>query len=183
MAHPASRRSRKIIKSFEAKSLEKRSLMMKIADSLSSFFGSIWFLFLNTALFALWIIINLNLIPGIKPFDPYPFFMLVTIVSIEAIFLTNIVLMSQTRQNIASTIREELQLQVNLIAEKEITKTLQLIKKIAEKEGIKLTSDPDLEEMIKDTNVSYIERKLEEQITKNPTITSPVEAKLEQQTK
>jgi uncharacterized membrane protein len=74
-----------------------------------------------------------------------------------------VVLMSQNREKQINTLRDELQLQVELITEKEITKTLFLLKKILEKHDIKY-SDKELEEMLKEVDTSYIERKLEQQL-------------------
>lgn len=147
-----------IIQSFEAKELKKRPFVVKIADQLTSFFGSIWFLIFNIAFFAGWILFNQG--------DRYPFPLLTTIVSLEAIFLTLVVLISQQRQSQVATIREEIDMQINRISEKEITKTLEILKKIAEKQGIKL-DDSELDEMLKTLELSYIERKLEEQLPKN----------------
>jgi len=98
----------------------------------------------------------------------FPFFFLTTGVSLEAIILTIIVLVSQQRQSQVGKIREELDMQVNKIAEKEISKSLSILKRIAEKQGINLSEDTELDEMIKGISVSYIERKLEEQLAGKP---------------
>lgn len=71
--------------------------------------------------------------------------------------------MSQNRQSQIATLRDELQLQVELISEKEISKVLNLLKKVLEKHNIKVT-DHELEEMLEAVDTSYIERKLEEQL-------------------
>jgi len=156
-----------IVQSFEAKEMKKRPFIIKMADRLTSFFGSVWFLTFNLVLFLFWIIANLGYINGIQIFDPFPFFFLTTGVSLEAIMLTIVVLVSQQRQSQVGKIREELDMQVNRIAEKEITKALFILKKIAEKQEIKLDNDIELEEMLKGIEVSYIERKLEEQLSDN----------------
>ncbi|MGD8744053.1 MAG: DUF1003 domain-containing protein [Candidatus Woesebacteria bacterium] len=156
-------RTHNIIRSFEAKALRKRPLSIKIADKLTSYFGSLFFLLLNIFLFTFWILINAGKIPGIPVFDPYPYVLLITFVSLEAIILTTVVLMSQNRQSQIATLRDELQLQVELITEKEISKVLNLLKKVLEKHNIKVT-DHELEEMLEAVDTSYIERKLEEQL-------------------
>jgi uncharacterized membrane protein len=156
-------RTHNIIRSFEAKALRKRPLSIKIADKLTSYFGSLFFLLLNIFLFTFWILINAGKIPGIPVFDPYPYVLLITFVSLEAIILTTVVLMSQNRQSQIATLRDELQLQVELISEKEISKVLNLLKKVLEKHNIKVT-DHELEEMLEAVDTSYIERKLEEQL-------------------
>ncbi|HCR36204.1 hypothetical protein A2130_03325 [Candidatus Woesebacteria bacterium GWC2_33_12] len=146
----------RIVQSFEAKELKKRPFIIKIADRLTSFFGSISFLILNLLFFVSWIIFN--------KFDKFPFPMLTMIVSLEAIFLTIVMLVSQQRQTHIATIREELDMQINKYSEREITKILNLLKLIAEKQGVKL-EDKELDEMLNELELGYIERKLEEQLT------------------
>jgi len=79
--------------------------------------------------------------------------------------LAIVVLMSQNRQSYISTLREELDMQVNLISEREITKVLKLLKEIRNKLAQEEIADPELEEMIKRVDTSYIERQLEEQLS------------------
>lgn len=156
-------KSRKIIKSFEAEALRKRSLSIKIADSFTSKFGTVSFLFGNILVYGGWIYLNSGKIPWFYPVDPFPYSFLNSFVSLEAIFLTVIVLISQNRANQIDKLRQELQLQVNLYSEKETTKILQLVKKLADEKGIKI-EDAEIEEMLKEIDASYIERKLEEQL-------------------
>lgn len=157
------RRSGQIIRSFKAKALKRRSLSVKIADTLTSYFGSLGFLLINLVIFTAWILINNGKIPGVPVFDPYPYVLLITTVSLEAIILATIVLISQNRESQISTLRDELQLQVELIAEREITKILKLLNELLKERGIKLT-DRELEEMLEVIDTSYIERKLKDQL-------------------
>lgn len=153
-----------LIESFEAKALKKRPLGIKIADSLTLSFGSILFLIVNMLFFTGWILINTSKVPQIPVFDPFPFILLTMLVSLEAIILSIIVLMSQSRQSYITTLREELDMQVNLISEREITKVLRLLKLLLEEKGIAF-KDSELEEMVKETDISYIERRLAQQLT------------------
>lgn len=166
----------KIIKSLEARELKKRSWSVRLADDLTSVFGSFFFLSLNCLFFVVWLLVNTGKIPGITPFDSFPFPLMTTMVSLEAIILTLIVLMSQNRQSFISSLREEIDMQVNIVAEKEITKILQILYKISEKQGITL-SDADLSDMLKEIEVGYIERQLEKQMTQGskPLIQNVVE--------
>lgn len=157
------RRSHRIIRSFEAEALRKRPLTVKIADFFTSSFGTVAFLLGNILIYGCWIYINSGKLSGFTPIDPYPYSFLNSFVSLEAIFLTVIVLISQNRQNQRDTLRNELGLQVELISEKENTKILKLLKKILENKE-KYADDPELEEMIMEIDASYIERKLEEQL-------------------
>ena len=102
---------------------EHSTTLQRIADWIAWFSGSMPFLMLNGAWFIIWII--LNTVPiGIQPFDPYPFGLLTMIVSLEAIFLSCFVLVSQNRQAYKDRIRNELDYQVNLKAELGVTTLL-----------------------------------------------------------
>lgn len=156
-------RRRRFVHSYEAKALSQRTVWEKFADYITGWSGSIPFLVINVYFFALWIILNIDIIPGIVAFDPFPFGLLTMIVSLEAIILSVFVLLSQNRSSHRDLIRDELQLQVNLISEEEITKSLQLLAEIREQLGIK-KEDPELTRMLERINTSYIERTLEKQI-------------------
>jgi len=158
-------RRRQFYRSFEAQMLQQRSFFTRISDDLTNAFSSTTFLLVNVLWFIAWIIINIGLLPEIEPFDPFPFGLLTMALSIEAIILAIIILVSQNRTSYVDTLREELHLQINLIAEEEITKVLKVLAEVREKMGIK-EKDPELEEMIKRTNTSYIERSLVNQIQK-----------------
>ncbi len=158
------RSRRRIINSFEAKANNSRSLSEKIADMMTIRFGSMVFLVVNALWFLLWIVINTHLIPGIIPFDPFPFGLLTMIVSLEAIFLSIIVLISQNRASKIDDIRDEIGLQINTIAEEEITKMMELQVLILKKHGIDVSQDNELQQMLEPTDKGRIERVLEKQL-------------------
>jgi len=157
------KRSRHIIRSFEAQELKKRPFIVKVVDALTTSFGTIAFLLGNIIIYGFWILANTGRIPGIPIIDPYPYSFMNSFVSIEAIFLSIIVLMSQNRENQRDTLRSELGLQVELISEKEITKILDLLREILENQK-NHKHDPELEEMTEELDAGYIERKLIEQL-------------------
>ena len=157
------KRSRHIIRSFEAQELKKRPFIVKVVDALTTSFGTIAFLLGNLIIYGFWILANTGKIPGIPIIDPYPYSFMNSFVSIEAIFLSIIVLMSQNRENQRDTLRSELGLQVELISEKEITKILDLLREILENQK-NHKHDPELEEMTEELDAGYIERKLIEQL-------------------
>jgi uncharacterized membrane protein len=99
---------------------DKRTFVQKTADSIAEFSGSIPFLLLHVAAFGLWIGVNWIPIPGLKPFDPYPFGFLTLAVSLEAIFLSVFVLLSQNRQAAKDRVHADIEYDVNLKAELEI---------------------------------------------------------------
>lgn len=163
--HHSSERRRQFFKSFEAKSLKSRSFLTQVADDLTEAFGSTTFLFLNAIFFVVWIIINAEIIPGLPAFDPFPYGLLTMAVSLEAIFLSIFVLVSQNRSSYISSIREEVHLRVNLIAEEEITKVLEVLAEMRKEMGIK-KQDQELEEMLRRIDTNYIERSILEQINR-----------------
>ncbi len=99
---------------------DKRTLVQKAADGIAAFAGSIPFLCLHVAWFSSWIFANTIGIPGIPRFDPFPFGLLTLSVSLEAIFLSVFVLLSQNRQAAKERIRADVEYDVNLKAELEI---------------------------------------------------------------
>lgn len=96
------------------------TLHLKIADFVTAFVGNMTFLYVHAVWFILWISINLEWFSPLHVFDPYPFGLLTMIVSLEAIFLTTLVMVSQNVQAQRSELRAELDYQVNLKSEKEI---------------------------------------------------------------
>lgn len=155
---------RRIIKSLKAKTDAQRSVLDKISDSMRNVFGSMPFLAANVVWFVFWIVINLGLIPQVMPFDPFPFGLLTMIVSLEAILLATFVLISQNRAAKIDDLREEIDLQLDVIAEEEITKVMEVVVLIAKKNGIDLSEDQVLKEMLKPIDKNKIERTLQRQI-------------------
>jgi uncharacterized membrane protein len=154
---------RQFIRSLEAEALKKRPFLIRVADDLNAICGSAPFLVLNAIVFTGWIVVNSGLIPGIEPFDPYPFGFLTMAVSLEAIFLSIFVLISQNRNSLTSTVRDEVHMQVNLIAEQEITKILHILAEMREHMGIH-TEDKELQKMLSKVNEMKIEEQIEHQI-------------------
>lgn len=112
---------------------EARTTQGRIADAITTFSGSMAFVYIHTIWFGLWILLNVGLIhiPHVSEFDPFPFGLLTLIVSLEAIFLSTFVLISQNRLAQASERRAELDLQVNLLAEQKATKVLEMLDQMA----------------------------------------------------
>ncbi|MDP2789352.1 MAG: DUF1003 domain-containing protein [bacterium] len=155
---------RKILKSIKAKADAQRTIPEKLADWTTSLFGSMTFFILNMLLFVLWILINTNQIKVIPPFDPYPFNLLTTFVSLEAIILAIFVLISQNRNSKVDDLREETNLQINLIEEKEMTKLMKMLAILLEKQGVDLSQDPELKQLLKPISEEEIEKRLEKEI-------------------
>lgn len=162
--HHRYHRKKYIAKTLKAKIDANRSMTERIADFLTSQFGSMRFLSLNALWFGVWILINMGFVPGIAPFDPYPFGLLTMIVSLEAIFLAVIVLISQNRTSRIDDLREEITLKIDSIAEEEITKIIQLQIMILKKQGIDVSKDPQLQQMVEPMDMNKLEKLLEKQV-------------------
>jgi uncharacterized membrane protein len=155
---------KRMFHSIKAKADAKRTLVERMADSMSTFFGSISFLVFNVALFAFWVLVNTHYIDVIPAFDPFPFNLLTTFVSLEAIILSIFVLTSQNRSAKVDDLRGETNLQLNLITEKEITKLMKMMALILEKGGIDLSQDPELRKMMRPVSEEEIQKRLEKEI-------------------
>jgi uncharacterized membrane protein len=124
----------------------KASLQDRIAQAITRFTGSMVFVYVHLVLVGGWVMVNLGVIPGIPVFDP-TFVILATFASVEAIFLSTFVLISQNRASVEADRRAELDLQTNLLSEHEITRLLTLTRAIAEHLGIGEANDPTLQEL------------------------------------
>jgi uncharacterized membrane protein len=117
-----------------------------VADSVTAFAGTMRFVYLHLAIFGGWIAINLGLIPGLGTFDP-SFVGLAMVASVEAIFLSTFVLISQNRMAAAADRRADLDLQVSLLAEHEITKLITLASGIADHLGVRPVPEDEFAEV------------------------------------
>jgi uncharacterized membrane protein len=142
----------------EEEFLHQRSLWDRVSDGVAAFTGSIAFVLLHISIFLAWFTINLGLLPGIRPFDPYPFILLAMGVSCEGVLLSTFVLMKQNRMSRRAEQRDHLHLQIALLAERELTKLLQGQRRISEHLGVAL--DLESEELSEETAVDSLAREL-----------------------
>jgi len=126
----------------------KKSTEEKVADKITRFTGSMLFVYMHLLIFGIWIIWNSGVI-GIKPFDA-SFVILAMFASVEAIFLSTFVLISQNRMNIQADKRADLDLQITLLTEHELTKLITIVHAIAEKMEVPLPNDTEINEISKD---------------------------------
>lgn len=131
------------IAALESVALSQRSPVDCFVDGVTHFCGRIVFVYLHVALFATWIGWN-TLAPRHLRFDPYPFEFLTFSVSLEAIFLSAFILISQNRSGHLDQRRNELGLQIALLSEQENTKMLEMLEAIARKVGAQEGDDPDI---------------------------------------
>lgn len=120
------------------------TLQDRIADRITRFTGSMRFVYLHLLLFGGWILINLGWLPVVRPWDP-SFVVLAMIASVEAIFLSTFVLISQNRMAAVSDKRADLDLQISLLAEHELTRLVTLVSSIADHLGVKTEVDAELD--------------------------------------
>jgi uncharacterized membrane protein len=143
----------------EQLSSQKRSVADRIAEFVATFCGSITFVWIHVVLFALWI--GWNVLPGLPHFDPYPFTFLTLCVSLEAIFLSSFILISQNYEMRISDRRNQLDLQINLLSEQENTKMLQMLDAIARKLGVTHEDDPEIDALEQATRPATLARQID----------------------
>jgi uncharacterized membrane protein len=154
----------KAAKSIKAKANEKRSFIEIVIDRMIAVLGSHLFLFANLFVIIAWIVINTGLIPVVRPFDKFPFSLLTTVVSLESIIVAILVLTSQIRASKVADLREEVQLQVNVLTEEEITRMMWMLVQLLHKNHIPIPEDQRLQELLRDTDIGTIEKSMEKQI-------------------
>jgi len=137
-----------------------RSNADRIADLIAAFCGSMTFVWVHVIWFGAWVFVNTS--PGIKPFDPFPFTFLTLIVSLEAIFLSTFILISQNHETRLSERRNHLDLQINLLTEQENTKMLRMLERIAKKVGANTDDDPSLQVLDQATNPEKLVEQIEQ---------------------
>ncbi|MSP14438.1 MAG: DUF1003 domain-containing protein [Chloroflexi bacterium] len=129
---------------------QERSLQHRIADAITTFSGRMVFVYVHILWFGLWIMLNSGFL-GIHPFDPFPYGLLTMVVSLEAIFLSTFVLISQNRISEEGENRADLHLQIGLLTEHELTRVLQMLDAIQDTMGIDNDADSELADLEMET--------------------------------
>jgi uncharacterized membrane protein len=159
----AIRRNIDAVAKLEEDFLKNRSFADHVADAVGDFAGSLTFVVLHVALYGGWIVVNRGLIPGIRPFDPFPFMLLNVGVALEAIFLSTFVLMKQNRMSRRADERAHLDLQINLLAEREMTLVLQMLQRISTRLGVHHAGE-EIAELTEETSVQAVATELREKL-------------------
>jgi uncharacterized membrane protein len=120
----------------EASALDARSLGARCATGLVRFAGTTTFAAIHLVWFVVWLAVNTGLVPGVRPFDPYPFSFLTLVVSLEAIFLSIWILIGQNEMERLADRRAHLDLQINMLAEQESTAAIRMLQRISDRLGI-----------------------------------------------
>jgi uncharacterized membrane protein len=133
-----------------------------LSDVINRTTGSTPFAIVHLVWFLLWIAINTGSVPGVPVFDPFPFSLLTLVVSLEAIFLTVFVLMAQNRMAREADKREELDLQVDLLAEQELTALLHMLHALCEKMNVQVDVPQErIRQLLEETDVRRLAHKID----------------------
>ena len=160
---PALEENLQAIRRWEQEALHSRSKAEQLSDWITATAASGPVLLAHVGWFTSWILANVGVIPGVPVFDPFPFTLLTMMVSLEAIFLALFVIASQNRLSHQSDKRAHLDLQIDLLAEREMTAVLRLLRDIAAHLGLKDTlTDEQLHDLVKKTDIHELTSTLDE---------------------
>lgn len=154
------RRNVRTVRELEQLAVADPTVADRVAATVARFCGSIYFVLAHAVVFAAWF--AFNSIPGLPHFDPYPFTFLTMWASTESIFIASFILISQNYAMRLSERRAQLDLQVNLLAEQETTKTLQMLEAIAKKVGAQCGDDGEVAALAEATRLESLARQIDE---------------------
>jgi uncharacterized membrane protein len=146
------------IAKLEHEAIDQRSRGERFSDAITRFMGSMTFVVLHLIWLGVWFVVNLGAVPGVKPFDPFPFGILTLIVSTEGVILAIFVLISQNRMSRLSNQRAHLNLQISLLAEQETTKILQKLRSISDR--LDIPGDEEAERLSQSTHLEVLAEEL-----------------------
>jgi uncharacterized membrane protein len=162
-ARPSRQTTEKNIESIlklEEKDEQELSAFHRVSHMVGWFVGTVYFVVFQCVLVLLWIAFNTGLFGNGHTLDPHPFPLLSTVLALEAVLLTSFVLIRQNAMDLRSERRNHLDLQINLLAEKEATSILNILREIADHLKVDVSADAEREELAKDTAVESIARDL-----------------------
>jgi uncharacterized membrane protein len=157
----ATNRNIQEICAIEKHTLSSRSASERLGDLISTQAGRMWFIIVHFIWFALWVAFNLT---GRRTFDPFPFALLTMLVSLESIFLSSFILMSQNRATKQADQRAHLDLQINLLAEHENSKMLLMLQALCKHHQLIEANDPEVNELAKRTEPQELLKELVENL-------------------
>jgi uncharacterized membrane protein len=153
-------RNIEVVRKLEEAANQERTTSDRVARMVARFCGSMTFVWVHVIGFAGWIL--LNTLPGVKHIDPFPFTFLTFVVSLEAIFLSTFILISQNYDTRVSERRNHLDLQINLLSEQENTKMLLILQAIAERVGAEIEPDDDVTVLAQETELEKVVAQIEQ---------------------
>ena len=137
------------------------TLEERVAGAITRFSGTMRFVYVHIVVYGFWILANLGVVPGVPKFDP-SFVILAMAASVEAIFLSTFILITQNRMSTAADKRAELDLQISLLAEHEVTKLAALLSAVADRLGVETGVDAEVEELKEDVAPEAVLDEIEE---------------------
>jgi uncharacterized membrane protein len=146
--------------------LRQRTPADRLSDAIAAFTGTLWFVLLHLAWFGLWACANMGLLL-IRPFDPYPFQLLCMLVSLEGVLIATFVLIKQNRMSYLTDRRAHVDLQINLLAEREVTRLLRLVEEVAGRLGV--PAEQIAGELAHDTRVEKLVEELDQRMSREST--------------
>jgi len=153
------------IAKMEHDAVNRRTPTERVSDAITKLVGNMGFLIAQLILISGWMILNLHAIPGVKPFDPFPFGMLALLVSSEGVFLTIFVLIRQSRMARQSERRSHIDLQVGMLSEQELTTILQMLQKLCQHMGVNVeSSKQEVTSFSKTTDVHKLATELDDKL-------------------
>lgn len=157
-------RNIEVVSKLEVAAREQRTRTDRIAELIANFCGSMTFVWVHVVWFGGWLLINL--IPGIRHIDPFPFTFLTLVVSLEAIFLSTFILISQNHDTRVTERRNHLDLQINLLSEQENTRMLAMLSAIAAKVGAEVPDDAEIEALSQQTEPERLVAQIAQHVEK-----------------
>jgi uncharacterized membrane protein len=155
------RRNIDLMRERESDKDRRRSTEQKISDTISAFAARMSFVYVHLAIVVVWVLCNSGIIPWLPRWDP-SFVLLATAASVEAIFISSFILVSQNRMAEMEKRRAELDLQINLLTEHELTKAITLLARLAEKHAVDGSDTGEIKALQKDVDPADVLEKLEE---------------------
>ena len=159
-ASEITRRNVRTVRELEQLAVSDPSFADRTASFVARFCGSIHFVWVHAVAFGAWVAINS--IPGLPHLDPYPFTFMTMWASTESIFIASFILIAQNYSMRLSERRAQLDLQVNLLAEQENTKTLQMLDAIAKQVGAQVGNDPEVAALAEATRLESLAKQIDE---------------------
>jgi uncharacterized membrane protein len=143
--------------------LARRTASERLGDSIAGFVGSLSFVVLHLCVFICWVVVNRFKVPGIPRFDPFPFSLLGTCISLEAILIASFILMRQARLARRADERDHLMLQILLLTEKEITAVVRMNREMAGKIGLPgIARDENIRELGVETSIDEVAQTIQD---------------------
>jgi uncharacterized membrane protein len=144
----------------ENEALQPRCGREAITDAIGGFVGTIAFVVLQCVAFAGWVIVNAGMVPQLPPFDPFPYPLLSSVTSLEAVLLTAFVLIKQNRMGVIADRRDHLDLQVNLLTERQATQIIQMLDRLSTHWGVDQNHDDDSRQLGQHVAVEHLVEEL-----------------------